>query len=48
MDIEVGIGTDVLDLVNSRLQLPVPEQGKKVAGRVQVHDWQKETGSCAI
>lgn len=37
MDIEVGIGTEVLDLINSWLQLSVLENGRRVVRQVEGH-----------
>ena len=42
MDIEVGLGRKVLDLVNSRLEFSVFEDGRGVAGRFQGHGWHSE------
>ena len=45
MDIEVGLGMEVLDLVNFWLQSPAFEDGSGVAGRVQGHGWERKCGN---
>ena len=42
MDIEVGLGKKVPDLVDPWLQFPVFEDRRGVAGRAQEHGWQGE------
>ena len=37
LDVEVGLSVNVLDRVDSRLQLPVFEEGRGITGRVQDH-----------
>ena len=37
MDIHIGLGVEVLDFVNSRLQFSVFEDGRGIAGRCGGH-----------
>jgi hypothetical protein len=40
LNIDVGLGENVPDLVNSRLQFSILEDGRGLIGRVQGHSWQ--------